>query len=71
MLYIFEVSILPRKRITYHYIDSDKNYLYERLIEKINNGESRYDLLKEYPKLRYVILREAIYDVSDFNHPGG
>jgi len=28
-------------------------------------------MLEDYPKLNYVILREAIYDVSDFNHPGG
>lgn len=28
-------------------------------------------MCQDYPKLIYVLLREAIYDVSDFNHPGG
>lgn len=71
MLYLFEVSIFSRKRITYHYIESDKNFLYQRLVERLNEGAPRYELLREFPKLRYVILREAIYDVTDFNHPGG
>lgn len=31
----------------------------------------RYEIIRNFPKLRYVILREAIYDISDFNHPGG
>ena len=28
-------------------------------------------MIKDYPRTTYVVLREAIYDVSDFNHPGG
>ena len=71
MLYSFEVSLFSRERISYHYVASDKHFIYDRLRERLNSGISRYELLKEFPKLRYVILREAIYDVSDFNHPGG
>ncbi|CAD8183221.1 unnamed protein product [Paramecium pentaurelia] len=71
ILYHYEVSIIPRRRITYQYVELDKNQIYENLIDKINQNISRNQLVKEYQKLNYIILREAIYDVSDFNHPGG
>lgn len=71
ILYVFEVSLFSRQRITYHYVDTDKHFIYDRLVDRLASGISRYELLKEFPKLRFVILREAIYDVSDFNHPGG
>lgn len=38
MLYYFEVSLFPRTRITYLYVETDKNYLYERLVERLNNN---------------------------------
>ncbi|CAD8167508.1 unnamed protein product [Paramecium pentaurelia] len=71
ILYYYEVSIIPRQRITYQYVELDKNQIYENLIDKINQNVPRNQLVKEYQKLNYIILREAIYDVSDFNHPGG
>ena len=71
MLYFYEISLFFRKRITYHYVETEKNFLYERLIDRLNRGVPRNDLLVEFPKLRYILLREAVYDISDFNHPGG
>jgi hypothetical protein len=38
MLYIFEVSLIPRRRVTYSYVEGDKNYIYEQLIDKLNNN---------------------------------
>ena len=71
LLYYFEISLFPRVRISYHLVETDKNFLYERLIDRLNSGVARYDLMKEFSQLRYIILREAVYDVTDFHHPGG
>jgi len=40
MLYLFEVSLFPRRRVTYSYIENDKNYMYENLIEKLNTNSN-------------------------------
>lgn len=36
VLYYFQVSLLQRERITYYYVEVDKNQIYETLLEKIN-----------------------------------
>ena len=71
MLYYLQVSAFTRKRIKYGYVEIDQNTLYESIIEKLNTGTSYREMQDDYPKLTYIILREAVYDISDFNHPGG
>ncbi|CAD8092049.1 unnamed protein product [Paramecium sonneborni] len=71
MLYYYQVSAITRKRIKYSQIEQDQQTLYESIIEKLNTGTSYQEMIEDYPKITYIILREAVYDVSDFNHPGG
>lgn len=33
--------------------------------------EFRETIIKDFEKIRYILLREAVYDISDFQHPGG
>jgi cytochrome b involved in lipid metabolism len=33
--------------------------------------EFRVSILEDFAKIRYILLREAVYDISDFQHPGG
>ncbi|CAD8069053.1 unnamed protein product [Paramecium primaurelia] len=71
MLYYYQVSAISRKRIKYSQIEQDQQTLYESIIEKLNTGTPYQEMIEDYPKITYIILREAVYDVSDFNHPGG
>ena len=38
MLYTFEVSLFPRRRITYTFIENEKAYTYSSLLERLNRN---------------------------------
>lgn len=40
LLYHFQISLTPRKRIKYGYVEVDQNLLYESIVEKLNSGSN-------------------------------
>jgi uncharacterized protein with ParB-like and HNH nuclease domain len=66
MLYTFEISMFARRRVTYSYVESDKNYMYQELIDKLNtNGKAFVNIIFS-ASLRYPqrIPETAVRDSS-------
>lgn len=71
ILYFFGIGVQSRKRVHYNAIEIERSLSYQRILDRINDNVSYHQILSEFPKIKYVLLREAVYDISDFAHPGG
>ena len=50
----------------------DMEKVYENLLVILNKTNTDfYSIKKEFSKIKYVILKNSIFDISDFDHPGG
>lgn len=44
---------------------------YDGLLEMLSKGVSKYEIMREYPEMMYVMYKYKLYDVTGLLHPGG
>jgi len=47
------------------------NPIHKQLVLAINEGKPREEIIQDFPGIKWVLVGNSIYDLTDFTHPGG